>query len=78
MSRCRSIATVVGVPGGLAAAAHAQSSITPTPRSESGNPTDEERSNDNYRSTITRVNPGAPDLSLERPGATPEPAREAS
>jgi hypothetical protein len=67
MSRCRSIAAVLGaLLLGLPIAAHARSTNNqPAPKSESGNPINDQGSNYNYRSTITEISPSVPGLTLE-------------
>ncbi len=63
MSR-RLIAATLGALLGLCAVAQAQSS-TPTPAKESDNPINDQGSNYNYRSNITKIVPSVHGLSLE-------------
>lgn len=64
MSRRLIVAALGALLLGIPAVAQAQSS-TPTPATESGSPINDQGSNYNYRSNVTRVVPSVPGLSLE-------------
>ncbi len=64
MSRRLIVATLGALLLGLPVVAQAQNS-TPTPAQESGSPINDQGSNYNYRSNITKIAPSVPGLSLE-------------